>query len=367
VPYTGRQQISLVSEAEERQQGEQLYAVAKRRAPVSQDTVALAIVQDVGRRIAAVSGQPAWDWEFTLFDEPDEVNAWALPGGKVGIYTGLLPIAHDEAGLASVIGHEVAHAIAHHGAERASQGQLIQLLGAGVAVAAGGTMGSGAANALMQAYGVGAQVGVMLPFGRAQESEADEIGLILMAKAGYDPRAAIAVWQRMGTAEGAGSAPPEFLSTHPSYGTRIERIRAALPRALEYYEPGRAPNRTLPALAALEGANPSERAIFDSVVRIDQLAAKAEDAAVATAIGAEFDQRPEAVVTYANQSALSPGEAALALAVLRDTKVAPERLARDLQGGAGWWRIIRDTGASPRALVIDLGSVAKRLSSTRRR
>lgn len=368
VPYTGRRQLSMVSASEELRQGDQLYAIARRRSRISHDRIASDIVQDVGRRIAVVSGQPQWRWEFTLFDDDEQVNAWALPGGKVGIYTGILPVAKDEAGLASVIGHEVAHAIAHHGAERSSQGQLVSILGMGLAVAAGSSTSGATTNLLMQAYGLGAQLGVMLPFGRAQESEADEIGLILMAKAGYDPRAAVGIWQRMGQQKGAQAAPPEFLSTHPSYGTRVQRIEGALPRALGFYEPGRVSNRPLPALKQLRGGDAGEEALLEAVMKIDRLAARASSQqTVATEIGRAFDIKADSVVQFANQASLSPGEAALAFALLRSTKIPPQQLVDDLRRGSSWWGIIRQAGASPRRLAQDLDRVSTRLTPQPRR
>jgi predicted Zn-dependent protease len=163
------------------------------------------------------------------------VNAFCLPGGKVAVFTGLFAIAKDEAGLAAVIGHEVAHAIARHGAERMSQGLALQVVGMGVAVA---TSGQSAATqqAIMQAYGLGAMVGVALPYGRTQESEADRIGLILMAKAGYNPEAAVALWQRMATLDSKGR-PPEWLSTHPAPETREQDINSWMAEAEQYYRP----------------------------------------------------------------------------------------------------------------------------------
>jgi predicted Zn-dependent protease len=249
VPYTGRRQLAIMSPSEEARLGEQLYATALRETAVSPDANARGIVQDVGRRIAAVANQPTWRWEFTVFADDEQANAWALPGGKVGIYTGIFPIARDENGLAVIVGHEVAHALAHHSAERASQGTLLGILGTGASIAVGGAVSPANLQLLQAAFGLGAQYGVLLPFGRTQESEADEIGLILMAKAGYDPRAAIGVWERMGDIERRSATPPEFLSTHPSYGTRLNRIRAAMPRALAEYRPGPVGNRTLPAVA----------------------------------------------------------------------------------------------------------------------
>lgn len=166
-------------------------------------------------------------WEYNLVDSK-EVNAWCMPGGKIVFYTGILPICKDDAGIAAVMGHEVAHALANHGQQRMSAGLLQQLGAVGTQVAVGNKSPETQALA-MQAYGVGSQVGAMLPFSRAHESEADMIGLTLMAIAGYDPINAVKVWERM-SAQG-GQAPPEILSTHPSNQTRIDELTALLPQA----------------------------------------------------------------------------------------------------------------------------------------
>jgi predicted Zn-dependent protease len=230
VPYTNRSQLILVSAVEEAQLGAQAFAEVTSTASVVRSGKDADLVRDVGRRLAAVAGRPDFVWEFVLI-RGDEVNAFALPGGKTAVYMGLLPVARDTAGLAVVMGHEIAHAIARHGAERMSQAQVLgiggQLLGAAVG-------GEGVGQAAMAAYGLGAQVGVLMPFGRSQEAEADDIGLILMAKAGYDPRAALSFWERM-EASSRDQAPPEWLSTHPSHGTRRARIRKSIDKALELY------------------------------------------------------------------------------------------------------------------------------------
>lgn len=173
------------------------------------------------------------------------MNAFALPGGKIAVYTGIFPVAKNEAGLAAILGHEVVHALARHGAERMSQGLVAQLLltGADVALAGGGA-GAGTRQAVMQALGLGTQVGVLLPFSREHESEADYIGLLLAAQAGYDPREAVHVWERMERAGGA--QPPEFLSTHPSHGTRIENLQSWMAEALDEYK------KAIPAPAVLD-------------------------------------------------------------------------------------------------------------------
>jgi predicted Zn-dependent protease len=243
-PYTRRTQLILVGEAQEAQLGAAAYKEVLEKADVVRDPEVNDAVRRVGERIARAADEPGYDWEFTVIDDPRQVNAFALPGGKVAVYTGLFPVARDEAGLAAVLGHEVAHVLARHGAERMSQGLLADLAATGVAVAVSDA-NPATRNAVMQAFGLGAQVGVLLPFGRTQESEADHIGLILMAKAGYEPEAALALWQRMEQA--GGQTPPEWLSTHPSYGTRQRNIESWLPEARRYYDPeADVANRPLP-------------------------------------------------------------------------------------------------------------------------
>jgi predicted Zn-dependent protease len=223
VPYTGRRQIQFVSPDEETKMGVQSYQEITGKAPLSTDGQANALVQRVGSRIAAVTDLKE-QWEF------------ALPGGKVAVYTGILPITHDEAGLAAVLGHEIGHVLARHGGERLSQQMGVQTatqLLAGLASSNPATV-----QLVSAALGAGAQVGVLLPWGRQQESEADHIGLILMAKAGYDPHASLELWKRMAEAA-KGQRPSQWLSTHPSEETRIEQIQAWLPEALTYYHPAK--------------------------------------------------------------------------------------------------------------------------------
>ncbi|MGH7789370.1 MAG: M48 family metallopeptidase [Candidatus Binatia bacterium] len=246
VPYTNRSQLMLMSESEDLQLGAAAYQQVLKKEKISANAEAKAVVQRVGQRIANVADKPSYQWEFTVIDDPTQANAFCLPGGKVAVYTGIFPIARDEAGLAAVIGHEVAHALARHGAERMSQGTLLQAGGVAVAVAAG-SASPVTQQAVMQAYGLGATVGVALPFNRSQESEADHIGLILMAKAGYDPEAAIGLWQRMAAME-RGNAPPEWLSTHPAPDTRQEDIREWLADARKYYTNPVTPIALLPVI-----------------------------------------------------------------------------------------------------------------------
>ena len=196
-PETGRRQLLLVDSAQEAKLGLQAFQEIKSQTPISHDAKKNAQLQSVGKRIAQVAKLPNARWEFVLFDDPKQPNAFALPGGKVGIYTGILPITQNEAGLATVIGHEVAHAAARHGAERMSQGLAVQVGSSVLSAALGASGYSGVSRDLaMQAYGVGTQVGVLLPYSRTQELEADRIGLLYMARAGFDPRESIAFWQR---------------------------------------------------------------------------------------------------------------------------------------------------------------------------
>jgi predicted Zn-dependent protease len=174
-----------------------------------------------------------YKWEYNLAESKD-INAWCMPGGKVVVYTGILPITQDETGLAVVMGHEIAHAIAQHGNERMSQQLAMQLGGVALATAVA-TKPDQTKQLWLAAFGLGAQVGVLLPYSRLQENEADELGLTFMAMAGYDPRKAVDFWERMSKVK-AGQAPPEFLSTHPSDQTRIQKIKSLIPKVMTYYK-----------------------------------------------------------------------------------------------------------------------------------
>ncbi len=359
VPYTGRRQLALVSDRDLRAEGEQLYGIMRRRAQIARDGQAIDLVRDVGRRIAAVSGEPTWQWEFTLFDDRKQVNAWALPGGKVGVYTGIFPVARDQAGLAVIMAHEVGHAIAHHSAERTSQGTLLGVLGEGLAIAAGAQYGATTAQLLMEAYGLGAQVGVLLPFSRAQESEADEIGLYLMAQAGYDPQAAIGVWERMGEAARGRAAPPEFLSTHPSDATRLDRIRAQIPKAMAHFRERGTPNQRLPALDQIALPPADETALLEAVDRLDALASDQRGARyVAQALGEEYGMSAKGVVELANRSSLTAGETALVLDLARRSGREVDRLVAEARNGRSWYDISRGAGISPAVVTAALRRLA---------
>ncbi len=236
VPVTGRHELNLVSSDQEMQLGLSSFDQLKKDTPVSHDPAANALVQRVGKRIAEVASKdlPNAQWEFVVF-ESKEANAFCLPGGKVGVYTGILPITQNDAGLATVLGHEIGHAVAHHGASRMSHAMVSQGLGEAAGAAIGSSSYAQYQNLFMSLYGVGSKVGFELPYDRAQESEADHIGIIYMARAGYDPREAVAFWQRFAAYNQQGGAQSsflsKFLSTHPVDSKRIKDLQALLPNA----------------------------------------------------------------------------------------------------------------------------------------
>ena len=242
-PITNRTQFIILPQAFEMQLGASAYLNMLATEKISPDKHYARAVTRVGRRIAAVSHTPNLRWQYTVFDNDKQVNAFALPGGKIGVYTGMMPVAKTDAGLATVMAHEVAHATARHGGERMSLGILLQM-GSAALASAMKKKDKKTTGRVLAAYGVGTALVVALPFSRKQEGEADRIGLIYMAKAGYDPREAVSFWERMG-AVGRG-APPEFLSTHPGYRTRIKNLRKWMPEAMEYYENSqKAPNNRI--------------------------------------------------------------------------------------------------------------------------
>lgn len=248
-PVTGRQQFKLVSEQELQSMAVQQYRQflsTNRVVSPSADRDA-EMVRRVGQRLANSITQyyksqklgevlDGYKWEFNLVNDK-AANAWAMPGGKIVVYTGLLPITQNEAALANVLGHEISHAIFQHGNERVSQGLAQQLGGAALSVAVA-NQPAATQNLFLSAYGIGSTVGLILPFSRKHELEADRYGMRWAAMAGYNPAEAIALWQRMAK-NSNGGAPPEFLSTHPSEGSRIEQLQRYLPEARKYYKPVR--------------------------------------------------------------------------------------------------------------------------------
>jgi predicted Zn-dependent protease len=233
VPVTGRHELNLVSADQETQLGLSSFDQLKKQTKISNDPAANATVQRVGRRIAAVASKdlPNAQWEFVVF-ESREANAFCLPGGKVGVYTGLLPICQSDAGLATVLGHEIGHAVAHHGAERMTRQMALQ--GGEQALSSFTSSSTSQWTPLaMAALGVGTQVGIELPFDRKEESEADRIGIVYMARAGYDPQEAITFWQRFAkyNQQQGGSTTLAFLRDHPVDEVRIKQLQGWLPEA----------------------------------------------------------------------------------------------------------------------------------------
>jgi len=244
VPVTGRKQLSLIPGSTMLSMSLQQYDEFLKTNKLSTNKRQTQMVKTVGKRIQkAVEGYFAgknvsgelkdYDWEFNLVESP-EVNAWCMPGGKVVVYTGILPITKDEAGLAVVMGHEIAHAVAKHGNERMSQGLITQMGGMALSIALE-EKPEKTKQLWMAAFGIGAQFGVILPYSRLHENEADRLGMVFMAMAGYDPHRAVEFWTRMAKMKG-GKSPPEFMSTHPSDETRIRKIKASLPEAMQYYK-----------------------------------------------------------------------------------------------------------------------------------
>jgi predicted Zn-dependent protease len=242
-PVTQRREFNLVPNNEVLTLANTSYREVLSKSKLSNDAAQTALVKKVGTRIAAAVTDylkknnlekelQGYNWEFNLVDDP-QVNAWCMPGGKVVVYTGILAVTQNEEGLATVLGHEISHAVAKHGNERMSQGLITQLGGAALQVALS-SKPAATQNLFLAAYGAGSQIGVALPFSRMQESEADRMGLIFMAMAGYNPQSALSFWQRM-MAQSKGS-PPAFLSDHPADQQRINDIQKELPEAMKYYD-----------------------------------------------------------------------------------------------------------------------------------
>jgi predicted Zn-dependent protease len=244
VPLTGRKQLSLIPESQMMAMSFQQYDQVLDESSISDDAEATAMVRRVGLRIQGAVERyfqqigrldhlDGYRWEFNLI-ESDQVNAWCMPGGKVAFSTGILPICGDDTGVAVVMGHEIAHAVARHGGERMSQQLAVQMGGMALSEAVKNEPETTQAI-YMSVFAVGAQFGALLPYSRTHESEADHLGLIFMAMAGYDPREAPKFWQRMSSA--GGGKPPEFMSTHPSDETRIRQLNQWMPEALQHYTP----------------------------------------------------------------------------------------------------------------------------------
>jgi predicted Zn-dependent protease len=244
VAITGRKQFNLVPEAMMNSMAFQAYSEFLTQNKPSKDVSDTQMVKRVGNRIRHAVEQycaqnniserlQGYQWEFNLIED-DQLNAWAMPGGKVVVYTGLLKVTQSEAGLATVMGHEIAHVFAKHGAERMTQGLIVDLGGMALSEALA-SRPEQTKNLFMQSYGLGTQIGVLLPYSRVHETEADHLGLIFMAMAGYNPNEAVNFWQRMAIAK-QGPRPIEILSTHPADSTRIENLQKLVPKAMKYYK-----------------------------------------------------------------------------------------------------------------------------------
>ncbi len=254
VPLTGRQQLNLIPDDQLQELAAQSYREFLNESQVVRGTPDARMVQMVGRniqeavRIYLIENDltdrlQGLDWQFALVKDTT-INAFAMPGGKVAVFTGIMPIARDAAGLAVIMGHEIAHVIAQHGNERMSQALLVEFGATALSVALTNEPLL-TRRLFLAAYGLGAQVGILLPYSRQHEREADRLGMIFMAMAGYDPREAIDFWVRMERAsEGRGPTPPTFLSTHPGYDVRIDLLKEFLPEALQYYRKTHGPDRS---------------------------------------------------------------------------------------------------------------------------
>jgi len=243
VPITGRKSLNIIPASTINSMSFQQYGEFLKTHELSKDTQKAQMVKEVGADIQKAVEEyfafhdishklKGYQWEYNLV-ESEEVNAWCMPGGKVVVYTGILPVTRDRNGLAVVMGHEIAHALAGHGNERMSQALIAQM--GSIALSEAIDEKPEETQALfMMAYGVGAQIGILLPYSRMHESEADHLGLVFMSMAGYDPRESVEFWERMAE-EKKGQAPPEFLSTHPHDEDRIAKLQALIPDAMEYY------------------------------------------------------------------------------------------------------------------------------------
>ncbi len=235
-PYTGRRQIILGSEEGEKSTAAKTYGDLRARNATSQDPAVNELVTRVGNRLAAAANRPDYHWEFVALDNPQETRAFCFPGGQAGIFTGALQYTRDETGLATVLAHEVGHAVARHTGERQSQATMARTGGLGIGLGLGG-VGGVAGQAVGEGYSLGIEHGILPTYTRAQELEADKIGLILMAKAGYDPALALAFWRRIMTDEYVKLRPPKFLSGHPRDDRHMQALVDFLPEAKKHYVP----------------------------------------------------------------------------------------------------------------------------------
>jgi metalloendopeptidase OMA1, mitochondrial len=351
-PYTGRGQLMLVSESDEIGSGEQAYRQIMRDSVLSDNSETMRIVRRVGERIARAANKPDYNWEFRVINDPETINAFCVPGGKVAVYTGIFPIAKDEAGLAVILGHEVAHALLRHSGERMSQSQI---LGTGLALA-----GAGGVNPqILQALGLGASVGVVLPFSRSQESEADHVGLILMAKAGYDPRVSLEVWSRMERRE--KGATPDFLSTHPGSEARIQQLKAWMPEALQYYHPGDQIVELLPSPQALDSpAAKGERELLKRIQSINQYVEQQNgERLIAQVLAHELQLSLPTVVQERQQLRVGYGQYAAMRGLSYLGRGSIRNIVADYHQGIPWSEMAQTNGSRINDLTTWLGNLVR--------
>jgi predicted Zn-dependent protease len=351
-PYTGRSQFMLVPESNEIASGEQAYHQIMRDSVLSDNSEALRLVRKVGERIARAANKPEYRWEFRVINDPDNVNAFCVPGGKVAVYTGIFPIAKDEAGLAVILGHEVAHALLRHAGERMSQAEI---LGTGLAIAGA----TGVNPQILQALGLGASVGVILPFTRSQESEADHVGLILMAKAGYDPRTALEVWDRMERKE--KGAPPEFLSTHPGSETRIQQLKAWMPEALRYYQHVDRVVELLPSALSLDSSVArSERELLKRIQAINQYVEQQNgERAIVEALAYELRLGPQTIVQERQQLRVGYGQYAALRGLSYLGRGSIRGIWAEYERGTPWSDIAQRNGSRLNELTVWINDVIR--------
>lgn len=349
----------LVSESSEMESGEGAYRHIMRDSVLADNPDALRIVRKVGERIARAANKPEYRWEFRVINDPEDINAFCVPGGKVAVYTGIFPIAQDEAGLAVILGHEVAHALLRHSGERMTQAQI---LGTGLALA-----GAGGVNPqILQALGLGASVGVVLPFSRSQESEADHVGLILMAKAGYDPRVSLEVWNRMERKE--KGATPDFLSTHPGSETRIQQLKAWMPEALQYYQPADRVVEMLPSPQSLDSpAARSERELLKRIQAINQFVEQQNgERAVAEALSYELRLSLPVVVNERQQLKVGYGQYAALRGLSYLGRGSARNIVSEYQRGDSWTTIARNNASGLNELTAWITNLIRTSNSVAR-
>lgn len=351
-PYTGRSQLMLVSENDEVASGQLAYRQILRDSVTTSDQEALRMVRTVGGRIAAAANKPDYRWEFRVINDPETVNAFCVPGGKVAVYTGIFPMARDEAGLAVVLGHEVAHALLRHAGERMSQAEV---LGAGMALAGA----SGINPQILQALGLGASVGLILPFSRSQESEADHVGLILMAKAGYDPQVALDVWDRMARKE--KGAPPAFLSTHPGYETRVQQLRSFMPEALSYYQPTNSRVELLPSPESIDSPTArAERELLKRIQAINNYVGEQNgERPVVEALAYQLRLNPQTIVQERQQLRVGYGQYTALRGLSYLGRGSITHIIADYQVGRSWSEIAQSNGSRVNDLTAWIGDVMR--------